>query len=550
MGIKHFFGWFKKNNPKTFTQLDKNAHPEVPIDTFAIDLNAIFHPAAQRIYRYGEKHSLLLRPSPIVSKKLNLKVFKEVCGMIDQMVDAIRPTNYLILCVDGVAGMSKMSQQRGRRFRSIQDRKSEHHFNANCISPGTEFMDHLTNYIEVHICKQITTGNWKFKVLYSTDKTPGEGEHKIIHLARRHAHDDNFCIFSPDADLIMLGLASGLPNFYIYRNDMRDSNIRFFISIADFEKEIVKHFGGTTSEKSAVVDFVFICCLLGNDFIPQVPGLEIYQDAIDRLIEVYQETGDLVNPKTMQLNKNNITNFLDKLVPFTQDVMKRKYTSRKRYLPDPLTKHFANIKGKVVCDFNAYARDYYRKAGITDQESIVTLCTDYVKGLQWVILYYFKGIPDWYWTFSSPYAPMLQDLVAHVMQSTYSFNSLSSPYDPFFQLLCVLPPQSRNLLPECFHSIFDRFPQHFPTAIEVDTAGKYAEWEGIPILNPIPVFDIHEVYQKVKKENKVSIPYKSVEWDRNIQDYAHAYSSSENNAVTVSKIFGSKRYEGISKVKI
>ena len=543
MGIKHFFGWFKKNNPKTFTQLGKDAHPDVSIDTFAIDLNAIFHPAAQRIYRYGEKHSLLLRPSPVVSKKLDLAVFKEVCGMIDQMTKAINPSNYLILCVDGVAGMSKMSQQRGRRFRSVKDVKSNQHFNANCISPGTEFMDHLTKYIEVHICKRITSGDWKFKVLYSTDKTPGEGEHKIIHLARKYAPNDNFCIYSPDADLIMLGLASGLSNFYIYRNDMRDSKIRFFISISEFEREIAKHFRGADS-KTAVVDFVFICCMLGNDFIPQIPGLEIYQDAIDMLIETYQTTGALINPNTMELNKQNIAVFLEKLIPFTEGVMKKKYKSRKRYFPDPLMeKHFFNMKGQIMCDFEAYSKGYYAKAGVSN---VKQLCSDYIKGLQWVMLYYFNGIPDWYWTFSSPYAPLIHDLAMHTLESEYTFNRLSLPYDPFFQLICVLPPQSRSLLPECFHSIYDDFPQHFPSSVVVDTAGKYAEWEGIPILNPIPVFDIHSVYQQIKTQTQ----FKTSEWDRNIQDSARVYSKDSDKTVTVSNLFGSKCYVGISKVNL
>jgi len=37
-------------------------------------------------------------------------------------------------------------------------------------------------------------------------------------------------------------------------------------------------------------DFVFICFLLGNDFIPRIPSLETHERAADLLIKVYKKT--------------------------------------------------------------------------------------------------------------------------------------------------------------------------------------------------------------------------------------------------------------------
>lgn len=42
------------------------------------------------------------------------------------------------------------------------------------------------------------------------------------------------------------------------------------------------------------------------------------------------------------------------------------------------------------------------------------LKVEYLKGLQWVMLYYFHGCPDWRWYFPYYYAPFVSDLTDFV----------------------------------------------------------------------------------------------------------------------------------------
>lgn len=61
-------------------------------------------------------------------------------------------------------------------------------------------------------------------------------------------------------------------------------------------------------------------------------------------------------------------------------------------------------------EFNKWKRDYYRnKMNIDDQEKIDEIIHSYVKGLQWVLLYYYKGADaaSWRWFYPYHYSPKI-----------------------------------------------------------------------------------------------------------------------------------------------
>lgn len=63
----------------------------------------------------------------------------------------------------------------------------------------------------------------KLKVIFSGSDVPGEGEHKILKFIRNMRDSPDFdpkwthVIYSADADLIMLGLATHIKNFCLLR---------------------------------------------------------------------------------------------------------------------------------------------------------------------------------------------------------------------------------------------------------------------------------------------------------------------------------------------
>lgn len=108
------------------------------------------------------------------------------------------------------------------------------------------------------------------------------------------------------------------------------------------------------------------------------------------------------------------------------------------------------IKDSTVKFNNSTWRENYYKNKFPNVE-INNICVEYIKGLQWIILYYLKGCRSWSWFFPYSYAPLAQDIIKVTVQPIEF--QLSTPYKPFQQLLAVLPSSSANALPECLQTL-------------------------------------------------------------------------------------------------
>nr|VZI51101.1 unnamed protein product [Spirometra erinaceieuropaei] len=137
------------------------------------------------------------KPAP----KNEAEMFVAIFEYMDRLFALIRPRRLLYMAIDGVAPRAKMNQQRSRRFRAAKESNDKHltierlraellakgaslpppksaseHFDSNCITPGTPFMDRLAIALRYYVYERLNSNPaWKnLQVILSDSNAPGE----------------------------------------------------------------------------------------------------------------------------------------------------------------------------------------------------------------------------------------------------------------------------------------------------------------------------------------------------------------------------------------
>ncbi|GJQ09891.1 hypothetical protein GpartN1_g1682.t1 [Galdieria partita] len=584
MGVPKFYRWVSERYPLTLHKVVPSVVPDV--DNFYLDANGILHNCAR------PKDSQEPFPCQYPSEE---EIFLETFNYIDMLFSMIRPKRLVYIAIDGVAPRAKMNQQRARRFRTATDRTKEMEnrlqqgkpipqrwFDSNCITPGTRFMARFSEALEYLVHKKITEDkSWaSVKVILSTTNAPGEGEHKIIEYIRRKKLSGDWeanlshCLYGLDADLIMLSLVTHEPHFILLRERTDLSKLfaskkgNFGVEATPLDRCISGEFEffsiGVLREyldrefcklpitfynlENCIHDFIFMCFLVGNDFLPQLPTLNIAEGALDTMLTLYKkllplfggyliENGNIVMErleiflsKLGLLERLTINRRLEAIAqskgrpPRMVDIgtghdglwgLENDYSNENAedYVIEPWTKEdidqLLNEAYLASTDplMESIKQSYYRDKLHIDREnkdSLEQLKFTYIKGLIWTWKYYCSGCPSWRWYYPYHYAPMASDLVGLNWTTNISDFSVSEPFLPFQQLLAVLPPQSAWCLPTALQRLMidKSSPIHsfYPSEFEVDMDGKRNSWEGVVKLPFVDEAILLKAYYSIPNE--------------------------------------------------
>ena len=445
------------------------------INHLFFDLNCLIHPCARGLNDESE-------------------IIDKILFEIDKLIQYTGVKDTIYIAIDGVAPKMKMKQQRMRRHKSALERKynTESSWNTNAISPGTKFMKMLNIRLINHFGKN------KNIILDDSDNR-GEGEHKILHYILNNDLEGKICIYGLDADLIQLSLVSRKANIVLLR-ETTDYNIEnteseyIYLKIDSLKKHLLESFHLKRIVKESIIidDYIFMCFLLGNDFMNHISSLNLRYGGHDVIVDTYSKLQDRYGGYFRLIDRElpNIIHmtffkeFISELSSLESDMITKTIMIRKRqrgkisnqyYNDYQCFKKFILEHGENENSIDSGClslEDIYRFQCNTtyDKDSVTKMienlpilesekefkryklleydseeCKDYLDTLVHTTHYYFNKCINWRYSSSKSKGPLLTRLSKFIQNYKIDIKRNNKEYSNKEQLSYIFPRDSHHL---------------------------------------------------------------------------------------------------------
>lgn len=568
MGIPSYFTHIVKKYRNIFKNFSKNT---TDVDNLYLDCNSIIYDSVNELQKGTTNFK-----STIENDKL---IITKVCDKLVYYINMIEPSKNVYIAFDGVAPLAKLNQQRKRRYMSWYNNKliatmknkvinddadddnnnnNNYSWNTSAITPGTMFMKKLGLAI-----KDVFGDNKNFtsiennfinnlNIIVSATDEPGEGEHKIYDYIRSNKDyhsTTTTVIYGLDADLIMLTmnhlhisdkmfLFRETPDFIKTIDNTLNPDELYLMDIPTFANSIIQELTNTDTDtntdsiitlstetkKNKITDYILICFLLGNDFMPHFPAINIRNNGIEKLIANYKNVISNVKDSLTINNENNgqqivwknLRNFINRLSINELDYIKNEYKCRDKQEKNLSYTNKLNpnkkeedklllipMKDRSIEKYinpfeSGWTSRYYSTLfdiRIND-DRCKEICINYLEGLEWTIRYYSSGCIDWRWAYNYDYPPLLTDLIKYVpyFDTILLDHKEKNPVSELVQLSYVLPQSSHNLLPSSIVPLLKK--EWFNNNCEFKWSFCKYFWESHICLPDIPIHELEEIIQK------------------------------------------------------
>lgn len=482
MGIPSYFSYVSKHH--NIVSKIKNS---VYTDNLYFDCNSTIYNAIHKLNATNET------PLDVIYEKVIHEILEYLTHIIARKT--------IFIAFDGVAPFAKMKQQRERRHRSAilsmyekelskneeQTNMSSIPFDKASITPGTGFMKNLDRYMIKHLSIRIiqfakSNNHPVPNIIFSGPMEVGEGEHKLFEYIRNHPEKhstEETHIYGMDADLIILSLQHTryCKSIFLFREDFDDHLIQ--LNIDKMTDDIVKDIGPRDEKQISrrITDYILMSFILGNDFLPHSPFLNIRTTGIKHLLKTYKDIVE-TNPDfylTTEHNdciiiQKNLKRLCSVIAQHEKQYLTEEYHHRNKMqyfrLPDKMEERHKDILLRIPqnnrerelriqphLNNNEWRRIYYETLFRTKptREFKKRVCVQYLSGLQWCLSYYTSHCIDTNWDYPYHYPPLFSDLIQYIpsMNCNYFSENPCKEFVSSIEQLCyVLPPSSYNLLPE------------------------------------------------------------------------------------------------------
>ena len=565
MGIPSYFSYIVKNHRTIIKKLSKNTK----IDYMFLDSNSIIYDC---LHKMSNEYD--------VNKKdeFESNLIKNTIMKIEEYISIISPSEKVYISFDGVAPVAKLEQQRTRRHKSLLEAKLNQQLNPKyveswdkiSITPGTNFMCLLNK----SVCEHFTSANANTTTTTNTKTTNatsyyivsgsnevGEGEHKIFKYMRDNRlklKNKAMVVYGLDADLIMLGLnhldvsnqiylfretpefiksidSSLIPNenYMIYLNELSrgiESNMKTAMK-SQAKTTISLHTTPPTTTTTptttpttttnVIKDYMFLCFLLGNDFLPHFPSVNIRTYGIEILMNAYKQVLGNSSKTIICDNKikwSNLSKVINVLAENEKDNFIREHNNRqrlskrsypcstyeeqmKKYNMLPMT----NVEKELYIDPTNYGweRRYYDTLLHCNnyKHNVKKICINYLEGIEWTFNYYSGNDIDWNWKYNYNYPPLLRDLNRYIPHWNYDILNIETPtndINEYIQLAYVLPKEKLGYLPSKYHYILlKELGDYYLEEYDIEWSYCKYMWEAHPNLPQLSVTKIKALFETV-----------------------------------------------------
>ena len=526
MGIPSYFSYIVKNHPEIIKLFNRKHYKA---DNLYLDCNSIIYDVFHKTDFNNLSHSI------------STSIIKDVCIKIESYISLIQPSNKVIIAFDGVAPVAKLEQQRQRRyksayqneiFRNIYKKVERDPWNTAAITPGTLFMKELSDYITVYFNNYNTN-----EIIVSTSEIYGEGEHKIFDYIRQNKEDhanQSTIIYGLDADLIMLSI-NHIPyckNIYLFReaphfiqsiSKSLEPNENYLLDIPELTNKIIQDMNNGniypfSHTKSKIYDYILLSFLLGNDFLPHFPALNIRTGGMDKLLNAYKATigktnetitdGTTINWKNFRMLINYLS--IQEETYITEEYKLRNKKEKIFYPTDTPEQTFKKFEAlptykrdneRYINPFQPYWESRYYRTLFNIQSDTTgdrrkQISINYLEGLEWTLKYYTHGCPDWRWRYNYYYPPLLVDLIKYipVFDTTFIEYKIPDPVSQVVQLCYVLPKESLSLLPNSLHKdLLEKHEEWYNNDCDFLWAFCKFFWESHVLFNEIDINELEQI---------------------------------------------------------
>ena len=566
MGVPGLFSSIiREHNNEDYEIIKKQIDNEL-LNHFYLDFNCALYTALYSDSGIKTEETLILHI---------IEYLETLCNVIPYL-------SFIYIAIDGCPPFAKVVQQKDRRYHSvckknrsnkinevfgtdIDKTKINNNIDTNIFTPGTAFMYQLSSAIKKAIKTNKAFSNKT--IIFSDSSIVGEGEHKIlqhIKLAKHLAIDGtdsekllystehNIIIYGLDGDLIFLSTILKIDNIYLFREANEYGNLAsihqgkkfLFMDISNMNNAIFDSFKkynpilNKDMQNRFIDDYVFLCMLLGNDFMPKNHWYSIYEGGLDKILSCYFQIYNhreifLVDSVSLQINTEFLCDIWFLIKGTEQDAICKLFEKRKKakiYIKPDMSERerqqmladFYPLQPDKLCIEQAiepnkpnWQQRYYKICFNMENtpENVSMICQSYLKTLVYNFLYYFDECPSWDWYYPYSYSPTFNDvydeLVKHKNINATSSNKIfnfkkTTPIEQQTLLFTVIPFASRSLIvKDAAHKLLDpKCPMniYFPKKYSLNVAFHRYYHECTPIIYRM---DMDKV-KKFMKECKFS----------------------------------------------